>query len=820
MKKTFARKAAGFLFIIFIFILYASSAFADASVISVTMNPPNPAFGDLVQVTVNYCAQTNSSEYIAIAISSAATKQNADLSGVGQVFVVSERGIDVATSQPATTPGGAIGWLANANPGGGASNCSDCNSTAGKLFTQVYNVHVPPAASFPGCSITNLHLYVGMRDNNMNSGDWAGRPACSCEPVPITWPIGTITQNFSISKRTEGEVQFQDDLVLFSIDYEYWNGPFKITDIVPGGGDLALVAYGPTVINGVPALGPLPNPGATTGNFTWTMQDRTGMPGTASGTVWMLYKELKNPPTAGTQYTNNATGTMSPGPGSKTASATNIVGQAAITITKDQSESNPNHGGIITYYLSYNVNGMQLVACQPFDDIPAGTYGMLNGTTGPAVPGWSYIPEGGTEGQWTISDQCNTGDEIITGAVGATMQYPGLLYNGIPVVDHLCSGIIETDAYINPEGYEGADALLFFRNDGVFGNNYSYAVVISVDQNIGGYTGGHIAFQICHPSPTCAWPAPTITGADPIITSNKWWRIKVWIDPANQYHFRAKAWPRGDPEPAGYQIDLVDPLSASDNMDCNRAATTWKAGVGEQGSDSGNLVQDSYNNFVVYNPRVSANTVVWDTVPDNSNGDVTYLGQQGPYPYAGNASVVKWNLASISDEGGTFTWWGTVNTCNPITNEAWIGGTAEVPQKSNQVIANPVCVQVAGITKTAVPASASLGTVITWKINYCNDGVGDISNYIITDPIPAGMNCSGCFTASGTCAWNASTVTFTIGTVPMGTCNVQVYWWGTVTAVPLNPLGHKDYFAIVPDTRTIVAREMLRNGRAQFEMEK
>ena len=154
-----------------VILLFSTLVFADAHVISVTMSPANPGFGDLVSITVNYCAQLYNDEYIAIAFSSQASKVSADLSGAGQVFVVSNRGVDVATSQPAAAPGGVIGYLANVQPGAVTSDCSDCSSGAGKLFTNVYAVHIPPASSFPGCNISNLHLFVGMKDANLNAGD-------------------------------------------------------------------------------------------------------------------------------------------------------------------------------------------------------------------------------------------------------------------------------------------------------------------------------------------------------------------------------------------------------------------------------------------------------------------------------------------------------------------------------------------------------------------------------------------------------------------------------------------------------------------------
>ena len=678
-------------------ILISTSLFASAGgkVISVSMNPPNPNFGDLVQITVTYCAQLYNSEFIAVAISSSPAKSSADLSNNGQIFVVSAAGVDVATSLPdGGNPGGPIGWMANANPNGGTPTCTDCATQNGKLFTNVYNVHIPPASDFPGCNLSQLYIHAALKDANMNAADWmaAGDTgACNSEPAPVSWTMGTQAKGFTMSKTASGEVQADGDLVLYSINYTYWNGQLTLTDTIPPspGNDLQLVSFGPAGMSGGTVTGP--SIGATSGNFTWQLPDRTGIPGSASGTVWMLYKETQSPPTMGANYANSAQGTMAGAP-SQNASANCIVGQAAISIATSQSAPNPSYGDVVTYYLNYNVNGMQLAAFQSFDDLAMGVYGSSNSIAGSPPTGWRFEPQNGANGQWTISDACNTGDRVITGMVTTASTYPGLLYQGVSG-NALCSGIVYGEANINPETNEGADALMYFRNDGNVGGK-AYALIISVDKNIGTYMGGHIDFQACTPS--CNWPTPTIIGADPQITANQWWVMKVWVDPANQYHFQAKAWQRGSPEPVGYQIDWTDPNGAANGMDCNNG-TQWMAGFGEESGDvSSPYVQDSYNNFQIFNPRVSTNTVVWDTIPNavagTSDGSITYIGQQGPYPYSGNAQIAKWNLGTVSNEGGTFTWWGTVNTCASITNQAFINGSApEVAQLSNSIIMRPVC---------------------------------------------------------------------------------------------------------------------------------
>ncbi len=782
--------------------LFSTLIFADGKVISVTMVPANPGFGDLVEITVNYCAQLYNDEYIAIAFSSQAAKVSADLSGAGQVFVVSDRGIDVATSQPAPGAGGVIGWLANVQPGAVASNCTDCSSGAGKLFTQVYDVHVPPASYFPGCNISNLHLFVGLKDANMNAGDWAGRPACSCEPVPIAWTIGTIPKGFTISKRTEGVLQAQNDLVLYSIDYNYWNGQLDIKDIIPGGGQLTLVSWGPQVITGGTCTAPVI--GATAGNFNWMLPDRTGVPGQASGTVWMLLKSNQNPPIAGTHYTNAAQGIMA-GVTTQNVSATNTVGAASITIQKAQSESNPNYGDNITYYLTYNVNGYQLVGYQPFDDI-LGTYGNDNAPpAGPVVPGWSFCPQNNTNGGWIVSDPCGTGDAVITGHATAGNSFPSILYNGILNPNNMCTGIIETDVYIDPGAYEGADALVLIRSDGLAVGN-AYGLALSVDTFIGTNNTGHVGFQRCNAVEGCEWP---LSNNCAIVTSDKWYRVKINIDPLNQYHFQAKVWAKGDPEPSGWGIDWTDttPVAAEDS--CTNGQN-WRPGVAEQHGASGDC-RDSYNNFIVYLPRTNANTTLWDTVPDNSNGDITYVGQQGPHPYTGNANVVSWNLGNITNESGTFTWWGQVNTCNPITNLCLINGAPpEIASQSNQVIAYPVCpTPVITLSKTANVISANVGDVVTFDLIACNSAAGPptANPFDIWDSIPTYITWGGFVAPAGT--KTGALLVWTQGILAPGACTIHHIWYGTINGVPM--ISAKEYFAVIPDTKTLVLQTAFLN---------
>jgi hypothetical protein len=229
----------------------------NPAITSVTMNPPNPSFGDAVQITVTYCGGMYIGHMLAIAISTQSARDNADLSGTGQVFVVSRAGVDVPTSQPALAPGGEIGYVAQTNPGGGTPDCPTCGSGSndGISFTKIYNVHIPPASYFPGCANNTLYLHAGMKDNSIGAGEWQGLPACQANSSN-NWTMPLLPKGFTMSKRAEGVLQLTNDLVLYSIDYEYWNGRLLITDSIPGAGNLTLVSWGPQAMTGGTISGP------------------------------------------------------------------------------------------------------------------------------------------------------------------------------------------------------------------------------------------------------------------------------------------------------------------------------------------------------------------------------------------------------------------------------------------------------------------------------------------------------------------------------------------------------------------------------------
>jgi hypothetical protein len=141
---------------------------------------------------------------------------------------------------------------------------------------------------------------------------------------------------------------------------------------------------------------------------------------------------------AGTVMTAIGTGTQS-GSDTQYTPGSMTIGYPAMSITKSQSKDSAVFGDSITYYISYHANGSKLAAFQTFDDINTGIYGTLNGTGGTPVPGWSFVPSGGTEGQWEILDFCGNGDRVIRASTGANNQFPVLLYDGVAGGGNMCS---------------------------------------------------------------------------------------------------------------------------------------------------------------------------------------------------------------------------------------------------------------------------------------------------------------------------------------------------------------------------------------------
>lgn len=560
--------------------------------------------------------------------------------------------------------------------------CTDCTGNQAQRYIKTYVVHVPSADYFPGCSNTSLNLLVGMKDANLNESDWQGLPS-QCGGLDTnnsnSWTIPILPASVTMQKRAEGVITNVGDMVLFSMDYELANSALSITDPLPGGGNLEVVSWGPKTITGGSVSGAGAAAGAFSGNITWSFPSRVGSPGSSTGTVWILMK-VRNAIAPGTTITNMATAN-----GSINASTSIVVGQAAFNISKSQSVNPPGRatlGDNITYYLEYSVNGYNMKAYRPFDDITAGAY-----SSPMVIPGFKYAVPGQT-GTWTVGDPCGTGDSYITGSVPTASSYPQLLLDDpVPANVQFCTGIIMSDVMINPGGYEGSDALVVLRSNGNGATANTYALLLSVDN---APLSGYVGIQKCANGGTCSWYNGGVSANVAGIVNNKWIRTKTQVTQSgNNYVFQVKAWVKGDPEPGAWTMTYTDVGAAVDaNWRCDGSGSfnDWRPGIAEQRGPTG-ATQDSYNNFIVYQPNASANTVVYDTVPVG----VTYAGSNPPATSTAGG-VVSWTLTGVQNQSGTYTWWGQITSCNILTNSANItGGSPSVNVRSNEVWVDLIC---------------------------------------------------------------------------------------------------------------------------------
>jgi uncharacterized repeat protein (TIGR01451 family) len=699
----------------FAVIMTASFAFAGPpKIISVSMTPANPNFGDPVQITVVMCCNNYVNAYIDAAFSTSNTVQPAGTAG--QVFVIDANGVDVNdVSESTSAP---MGYLFQSSTGWGTGNCTDCGGDSyATTVTQVFNIHVPAVSYFPSCNPTNLNFIVGAKDTSMGAGDWPSLPSpCQVVVVPMTIPVAA--KNFNINTRYEGVLSAAGDKVLFSTDYSYTNGAgFSITNPVPAG--FTVLSYGPASI---------PGGSVTSGPaLVWNFPDRTGVPGSGSGTVWMLCSVNAAP--AGT-YTDTATGSMT-GLSNQTSSVSVTAGLPSVSLALSQNTTSPMKGDTITYSLAYSINGMALVNFQSFDNVSTGTY-CPSGCANSSPPlGWKFLSNSGNYGTWTVNDPCNTGGHYIT---ASSTMYPALLLDdgGTHTTDQFCTGEIVSDLYIDQGTFPGADAQIIIRNNGIDGiNNYSLGIVISVDN---APAPGYFMIEECSGS-GCTYPMGGMPSIGPV-TADRWYRVRISASGSNGSTIMAKIWARGDPEPASWDINYTDPALATTNWACDGTGTysDWRPGVNEQTGPT-NDVKDSYDNFTVYAPRTSANTIVSDNVPPG----ITFVSSS-PSAVSTSPEVI-WNLGTVSGNTGSLTWYGAVNSCGTVSNVASIitSGMGS-PLSSNTLAMYPVCPGATSITKTANPMllTQSLGYV-TYTISYKNNSPSTINDYQIWDTLPFGF---------------------------------------------------------------------------------
>ncbi|GEM_PF-1879051 len=651
---------------VFIFSAAASIFASNSMVTNLVMTPSNPNFGDQVTIDFDYCSNNGSGELIA-AVSTFATLKS--FPTVGQILVVSNAGINIPT---VGSNGVDLGYKMPMPTGGACIDCGGSVTDGDKTQHYTWKINIPNSNMFPGCNNTNLYLYIGNKDYYEGSGDWTGISGCQLQT--LSWAIGTPPKEFTIHKRAEGVVNSVGDLILYSIDYTYGNGQLIINDPLPA--NLKIVSVGPAVIaSGAGA-------GATSGTVTWTLPSKSGLPGISSGTVWILC-QLNSALAPGTTITNTATGTMGGAPPDQVSSVSSTVGQAAMSVTKSFGPPGGtfNQGDTITYYLDYEISGSKLNAYESFDEMPLGA--SYSGANTP--PNWKFLPYNGNTGIWTVQNPCGTGDNYIQANPNGISQYPGMLLN-TPTNHNFCTGEIMVDAEIEGN-WNGADSQIIVRNNGMAGAaNYSIGLIMSQDSG-----PCYVGFQVI-----CCGGGPSYPGVNyplPLVQLNKWYSVDIKVTQSgNDYVYQAKVWPRGDPVPSAWMATYTQTGGAIDpNWRCDGAGnyTDWRPGFNEQGGDDGaNPVYDSFDNFVILNPFTNSNATLYDTVPVQVNY-TSYSGDTAP---AITSPMILWNLGTIADQSGSYTWWGTVtSSCDIISNTAGLGSASAAAVFSNEVDVNVSC---------------------------------------------------------------------------------------------------------------------------------
>ena len=646
------------------FIMLAANVYADAKINSVTMNPANPTFGDEVTVAIDYCADLYLNNQMALAISSQPERTTVGYTGVGQVFVISEKGLDVPTEKPADIATGDIDYLANTENGYiSIPPCTDCAGNPGQSYVKEYVIHIPEKDMYPQCNISEMYLHLVMKNANLRDSEWVVAADCSSES--LTWTPAVSPADFYISTSVNGVLKMPGDLVLYEINYEYSNGPLSISAVIPGSGNLEFVECGPGTISGGGVTQPAV--GSTSGTVGWVFPNRTGVPGPAKGTVYILLK-MKTQMTPGTNVSLTAQGQMNASV--KAAAASTVVAPVAFSITKSQSSAFLMPYNTVTYTLTYQLeDSLGLRAFRNFDNFNLGdTY------NNPSVPaGWSSLSNNGS---WEIVETCSPGDYAIKGSSNAFV-YPIMALSGSDA--EFCEGEIYAETMI-AASYEGADANIVIRqnNKSTAEELKSYSLVLSTDDFIGSNSGGNIGFQKCD-GLTCSWPLSV--NVQPV-DNRQWYSVRIQVPQGSPYTFNAKVWLRGDPEPAGWMISWTDPSPSG--FECNNG-DTWTPGVVQQGGDQ-YFVNDTYDNFMVFGPATGSITAgLFDTLP----AGISYLTSAAT-PVIVTGQLMQWAV-ELSNNPATFTWMGMATSCGNVTNQAGLAVTGSGTEYSNSVVLNVPC---------------------------------------------------------------------------------------------------------------------------------
>jgi hypothetical protein len=589
------------------FLGLASAAWATSTITGISMTPANPAPGQVVTVTVNYCAQEYQTPYLLIAIRPSTSTIISTCPTANEDFVV-YTGVNNGLP-PNTSSSNLAGWALPVQ-----------NTFAGCLTSvATFSVTIPTTLS------------AGLSYNMIGSINDGYIDCTQSNPMQYTgFTVPLPPPSSSIVKQADGAAGVANGLVLFTISYNMVNSTnLKITDTVPA--NCTLVQMSPGGANG-----------GTTAGSALSWNPVPGYQGPAvSGSVWFLCR-IAAGVTLGTAIDNTAQGSTNETPGLTSNPVTCTIG-GGFSIIKSETPTAAVLGSTINYVLNWGISGETLNFYDPYDNDTTGTgAGNVVGYDGTT---YTNITQGGNAGTWTIVND-GTGNKYIQANGGG--NYPAMLRNS--PLPYCANYEVEGDLMIDPSQTSGTgqDASMIIRGDAAWQNGYMIGISgdptpakLFIQKSVGG---------------TPSWPG--LDNTDSWITMGVWYTVKVQITQVGaSLQFQAKAWPRGTAEPAGWTLNYTDGSPVGCTAGSNYVG--WQV-------DNG---LDEFDNLKVFGPNPVVNARLYDTIPVGISYVSSTNGGSNTVP--GYPGMVAWTFpGTIYAQTGSYTWTGTVTSCANIYNIA------------------------------------------------------------------------------------------------------------------------------------------------------
>jgi uncharacterized repeat protein (TIGR01451 family) len=169
-------------------------------------------------------------------------------------------------------------------------------------------------------------------------------------------------------------------------------------------------------------------------------------------------------------------------------------------------------------------------------------------------------------------------------------------------------------------------------------------------------------------------------------------------------------------------------------------------------------------------PNEATRTTVKDTLPDGVDFDdvATTSGDCDE-----SRDIVTCDLGTLdADDSVRITITTIAEQVGFLSNRVSVSSNVEDPDLDNnrdQTGTNVTGLEAdLSITKTADADPVTVGDFIVYTINVLNDGPEDVSDFTVTDPVPAGTSFVGATVSPGSCGEGSGVVTCDIPTLPSG----------------------------------------------------